>query len=61
MLYANLELQGIETLVFSKLNPNSAEASVRPTLIEVLVQSHKYNSALEVRTSLGLFSDGEES
>jgi hypothetical protein len=60
MLYANLEQQGIETLVFSKLNPDTTEAAVRPNLVEVLVHSQNYDSAIEVRKSLGLFDEDEE-
>jgi hypothetical protein len=59
MLYVNLEQRGIETLVFSKLNPDMAEASVRPNLVEVLVHSQNYDTALEIRDSLGLFDDDE--
>ncbi|HUI28568.1 MAG TPA: B-box zinc finger protein [Candidatus Acidoferrales bacterium] len=60
MLYANLEQRGIETIVFSKVNPDTTEAMVRPTLVEVLVHSQKYESAIEIRKLLGLSDENEE-
>lgn len=60
MLYANLEQQSIETLVFSKLNPDMTEAPTRPNVVEVLVHSQNYDSAMEVCKALGLFDEDEE-
>lgn len=58
MLYANLEQQSIETVVFSKLNPDKTDSATRPNVVEVLVHSKDYDSAMEVCKSLGL--SGEE-
>ena len=60
MLYANLEQHGIETEVFTKLNPNILEASTRPNFVEVLVHSKNYDKAKEVRSLLGLLGEEEE-
>jgi B-box zinc finger len=60
MLYANLEQKNIETVVFSKLNPDLTEAPIRPNLVEVLVHSQNYDSAVEVRNSLGILDEDEE-
>jgi hypothetical protein len=57
MLYANLEQQSIETAVFTKLNPDTAEAAARPNVVEVLVHSQNYDNAMEVCKSLGLFDE----
>ncbi len=59
MLYANLEQQGIETQVFSKVNPDSTQVMVRPNLVEVLVDSQKYDIAMDVLKSLGLLDENE--
>ncbi len=58
MLYANLEQQGIESEVFSKLNPDAADAPLRPTIVEVLVPEKKFKEAMEIAELLGL--TGEE-
>ncbi len=60
MLYANLEQHGIETQVFTKLNPSTADASFRPTIVEVLVPHQKYDDAQEVLGLLGLDELDEE-
>jgi hypothetical protein len=60
MLYANLEQRGIGTLVFTKLNPNMSQAVMRPNLVEVLVHSENFDSAVEVRNSLGLSDEEKE-
>ena len=60
VLYANLEQHGIETQVFSKLNPDTMEATTRPNLVEVLVHSDQFESAVEIRKLLGLFDQDEE-
>ncbi len=60
MLYANLEQQGIETQVFTKLNPDSAEAPVRPTIVEILVRDEKLAEAKDILKSLGLWDEENE-
>ncbi|MFZ1081175.1 MAG: B-box zinc finger protein [Candidatus Kryptoniota bacterium] len=59
MLYANLEQQGIETQVFTKLNPNSIDVAVRPTIVEVLVPYRDEDAAAEVIELLGLSEEEE--
>jgi len=59
MLYANLDQRGIETQVFTKLNPNTTEISSRPTIVEVLVQSENGAAAEEVVKLLGLNEEKE--
>ena len=58
MLYANLEQQDIESEVFSKPNPDTADAPVRPTIVEVLVPKKKFEQAQEIAKTLGLLDDG---
>lgn len=60
VLYANLEQHGIETQVFAKLNPGTADAHLRPTIVEVLVHYQKYGDAQEILKSLGLDELDEE-
>ncbi len=60
ILYANLEQQGIETQVFTKMNPDSAEAPVRPTIVEILVRDNKLGDAKDILRSLGLWEEDEE-
>lgn len=57
MLYANLEQQDIESEVFSKPNPDTAEVPLRPTIVEVLVPKKKFEEAQEIAKTLGLFDD----
>ncbi len=60
ILYANLEQQGIETQVFTKLNPDTSESPVRPTIVEILVRDTKYEEAKDTLKSLGLWDDEGE-
>jgi len=60
MLYANLEQHGIETQVFTKLNPDTVEAPVRPTIVEILVLDEKLQEAKDILKSLGLWEEDEE-
>ncbi|MCL5034987.1 MAG: hypothetical protein M1395_07790 [Bacteroidetes bacterium] len=60
ILYANLEQQGIETQVFTKMNPDSAEAPVRPTIVEILVRDNKLGDAKDILRTLGLWEEDEE-
>ncbi len=59
MLYANLEQRGIETQVFTKLNPDTTDVAVRPTIVEVMVHYKNEEAAVEVLKLLNL--DEEES
>jgi B-box zinc finger len=60
MLYANLEQQDIESEVFSKLNPDTTDTPLRPTIVEVRVPKKKYHEAQEIAKSLGLSGDETE-
>ena len=60
MLHANLEQKGIDSEVFTKLNPNAADSPFRPTIVEVLVPNEKLEAAQEVVESLGLGEEDEE-
>ncbi len=60
MLYVNLDQQGIETQVFTKLNPNLEEAMYRPNVVEVRVPANRLEAAKKVLEMLGLGGEDPE-
>lgn len=60
MLYANLDQQGIESQVFTKLNPDLMGNPSRPTFVEVLVPAEQLEEAMKVKDMLGLGNENAE-
>ncbi|MCL5020731.1 MAG: hypothetical protein M1339_03525 [Bacteroidetes bacterium] len=60
MLYVNLDQQGIESQVFTKVNPDITESSLRPTIVEVRVPAKRLDEARNVVDMLGLGNEEME-
>ncbi len=54
MLYTNLGQRGIDSEVFTKLNPDFTDMPLRPTIVEVIVPKKRFEDAMDVANSLGL-------